>query len=66
MTGTGRAMVSTPAITHNEPTILPQKPTGLKCRGNLHRLLLDQALLNDRLQIKIIELKSIEINVGDV
>jgi len=30
MTGTGSAMVSTPAIAHREPTILPQTPTGLQ------------------------------------
>jgi hypothetical protein len=30
MTGTGSAMVSTPAIAHSEPTILPQTPTGLQ------------------------------------
>lgn len=29
MTGTGRAMVSTPAIAHSEPTIFPHTPTGL-------------------------------------
>lgn len=32
MTGTGRAIVSTPAIAHKEPTIFPQTPTGLKQR----------------------------------
>jgi len=30
MTGTGSAMVSTPAIAHREPTIFPQTPTGLQ------------------------------------
>lgn len=34
MTGTGRAIVSTPAIAHKDPTILPHTPTGLlrRCR----------------------------------
>ena len=32
MTGTGSAMVSTPAIAQSDPTILPQTPTGLKHR----------------------------------
>lgn len=30
MTGTGSAIVNTPAIAHNDPTILPQTPTGLE------------------------------------
>ena len=29
MTGTGRAIVSTPAIAQSEPTIFPHTPTGL-------------------------------------
>jgi len=33
MTGTGRAMVRTPAMAHKEPTIFPQTPTGLKERA---------------------------------
>jgi len=36
MTGTGRAMVNTPAIAHSEPMILPQTPTGLKCGTKKH------------------------------
>lgn len=42
MTGTGRAMVSTPAIAHNEPTILPHTPTGLRWREENKR---DEALV---------------------
>ena len=30
MTGTGRAMVSTPAMAHKDPTIFPHTPTGLQ------------------------------------
>jgi hypothetical protein len=29
ITGTGSAMVSTPAMAHKDPTILPHTPTGL-------------------------------------
>jgi len=29
MTGTGRAIVRTPAMAHKDPTILPHTPTGL-------------------------------------
>jgi hypothetical protein len=37
MTGTGSAMVSTPAIAHSDPTILPQTPTGLQQSGQQER-----------------------------
>ena len=30
MTGTGRAIVSTPAMAHKDPTIFPHTPTGLE------------------------------------
>ena len=32
MTGTGRAIVSTPAMAHKDPTIFPHTPTGLHHR----------------------------------
>jgi hypothetical protein len=34
MTGTGRAIVSTPAMAHKDPTIFPHTPTGLEEMGD--------------------------------
>jgi len=35
MTGTGSAMVSTPAMAHKDPTIFPHTPTGLRMGNEL-------------------------------
>ena len=41
MTGTGRAIVSTPAMAHRDPTIFPHTPTGL-LRGNIFWRILER------------------------
>ena len=35
MTGTGSAMVNTPAMAHKDPTIFPHTPTGLRMGNEL-------------------------------
>lgn len=42
-------MVSTPAIAHNEPTILPHTPTGLRCEKENKR---DEALVTPTTRIR--------------
>ena len=53
MTGTGSAMVNTPAMAHKDPTIFPQTPTGLRMGNELVEEFVPRKLYRSRQPIRL-------------